>query len=477
MMLDRAPQNNDIRRSIDACLPGLENHPAFESNVFKRVRGEVILKKKLSVGFVLVIALVLIAVTALAAVLLWQQQVVPMKEIERTEGDYVHWPLSQKQVLIRALMDLGNILESGHTARLFDHSTDDAEKQAIADQLVLTLTGQTDTREITVDIITYAIMGPTDTWTPEQRVWWQQVTDQFYGKQGASDTLVTPNADVITQAEAIAIAKAAIMAAYGLPSDTLDKTLPVANLYVTEQRPDYRRWDVQFKVLREGSDSYVERVYAAIVDENGEVIADPDVGMPSVAEAAANRKHRESTGPLSPMDLYMKYMEQAGNVIFQRWPLKMKAEYSQVVAPQVRAAVDSGDLSLLSSEGKPDLAVIACSSYTYGVPQAQDITEENAYALAKQAVMDTYRLDSQTIALYDDSYFYFDITHPDAPLWKIVFWPSYASAEKFPDGFASGQGHLRYKVALHARTGEVLTAEEFECEPLGGDLEYQLKLY
>lgn len=151
------------------------------------------MKKKLSVGFVLVIVLVLAAVTALAAALLWEQQVVPMKEIEQAEGDYVNWSISQKQALIRALIDSGNIEETAETARLFDDSTGETEKQAIANQLVLTLTGQTDVKEINVDIITYAIMGSTDTWTLEQRVWWQQVTNQFRNSGDDPDILVTPN--------------------------------------------------------------------------------------------------------------------------------------------------------------------------------------------------------------------------------------------------------------------------------------------
>ena len=116
-----------------------------------------------------------------------------MKEIEQAEGDYVNWSISQKQALIRALIDSGNIEETAETARLFDDSTGETEKQAIANQLVLTLTGQTDVKEINVDIITYAIMGSTDTWTLEQRVWWQQVTNQFRNSGDDPDILVTPN--------------------------------------------------------------------------------------------------------------------------------------------------------------------------------------------------------------------------------------------------------------------------------------------
>lgn len=69
-MFNQAPQDNDIRRVMDACLPGLENSPDFDRDVLRHVRGEIKVKKKLSVGFVLVIVLALAAVTALAAMTL-----------------------------------------------------------------------------------------------------------------------------------------------------------------------------------------------------------------------------------------------------------------------------------------------------------------------------------------------------------------------------------------------------------------------
>ena len=268
--MDEQKLRQQLHRAAETRLSDLQGDPWLAQRVMAQVKGEVKVKKKLSVGFVLVLVLVLAAVAALAAALLWEEQVIPLKEIEQAEGDYINWSITQKQALIRALIDSGNVEESNETICLFDDSTVEAEKHAIANQLVLTLTGQTDVKEITVDIITYAIMGPSDTWTPEQRVWWQNVTKQFVHDQDAPDTLIIPTEDVISEEKAISIAKTAILKAYELSPDVLDKALPVADLYVTDQRPDYRRWNIQFKVLREGSDNWVERVYVAIVDGAGQ---------------------------------------------------------------------------------------------------------------------------------------------------------------------------------------------------------------
>ena len=473
--------NNEFKQLVDDRLSGLEWQQRQSNAVLNQIKGEIKMKKKLSVGLVLTIVSVLVVMTALAAALLWEQQVVPMKEIEQTEGDYINWPVSQKQVLIRALIDSGHIVESSETVRLFDESTDETEKNAIADQLVLALTGQTDVKEISVDIITYAIMGASDTWTPEQRVWWQQVTEQFHGNQGALDTLIVPSKDVISEAEAVAIAKAAVLAAYELPADGLDSARPVADMYVTEQRPDYRRWDIQFKLFRDGSDSYVDRVYSVIVDETGEVIGDPDVGMPSLEESAARYKGLPREGAAAIYDVYMNYIKRTGSGSVL-WPLELKAEFSQVVAPQVREIVKSGDLAPLDSGMGTDLDLIALSSYTYGLPEKDDITQEAALSIAKRSIMEHFQLDSEVVELYDECYFYFDITNLDVSLWKIVLLPSIASVgnfpEIFPDGFVSGQGNLRYKVEINSRTSEVTKVEEFEYPVIGiGDLEYKLMLY
>lgn len=465
-MFERMPQDNDVRRVMDACLPGLEDRSDFDWEVLRQVRGEIKVKKKLSVGFVLVIVLVLTVVTALAAALLWEQQYVPMKEIEQAEGDYKNWPISQKQVLIRTLIDSGNVEESGETAKLYDDSTDEETKHVIANQLILTLTGHTDIEWINVDVITYAIMGFEDSWTPEQRVWWQNVTNQIYGNQGAPDTLVTPSADVISEVEAVAVAKEAILEAWGYPSDKLDRALPVANLYVTKQRPDYRRWDVQLKMFKEGSDNEVELIHVVVVDEHGQVIDDPDRGVMNPKDSFERMKNMPGRPPL--FQTIDALADRADKMPFRVWPLELKAEYSEIVAPQVRAIVKSGDLAQLINGEGPDLSVIARSAFTYGMPGDQDMKQDDALSLAIQTLMATYALDSKIVAQYDDVSIYFDITEPNSPLWKFLF-----TANPGSEHFS-----FRYKVEINSQTGAVTKTDEIEFrKALERDLEYELRYY
>lgn len=166
--------------------------------------------------------LALAGVGALAASLLWRDQAASMKQIEQSGGDYAGWSIEDKAALVRALVDSGHLMQGGETERLFDEGTPEAERHAIADALLLALTGQTAVEEISVDIITYAVMGAEDTWTPEERVWWQQLTRRFDGDDGADDTFIVPDGSVISEAQAVTAAREAILSARGLEEGALD---------------------------------------------------------------------------------------------------------------------------------------------------------------------------------------------------------------------------------------------------------------
>lgn len=247
--------------------------------------GEVVVKRKMPIALIIGIVLMLSGAVAIAATLLWQDYVPQMKQTEHEMGDYVEWPAVRRIQLAKDIVATGYLDESEDTQILSSETDTERDKAAAADRLMLKLTGLEDVKEIHSTLITYAIMGQEDTWTPEQRVWWNGIVT-MYGDDGATDTLIVPTKDVLSEQNAIAIARAAIQEAYGFDYAYMSSLHPVASLYTTDERPDYKRWDIQFKKYREGSSTYVEKVYSAVVDENGEVISDPDVGIDHPAEKA-----------------------------------------------------------------------------------------------------------------------------------------------------------------------------------------------
>lgn len=471
--MDERNVSERIVRAVDARLSGLTGDPWMAQRVVARAQEQFPKRrKKRAVALIVAAVLALAGVGALAASLLWRDQAASMKQIEQSGGDYAGWSIEDKAALVRALVDSGHLMQGGETERLFDEGTPEAERHAIADALLLTLTGQTTVEEISVDIVTYAVMGAEDTWTPEERVWWQQVTRRFDGDDGADDTFIVPDDSVISEAQAVTAAREAILSARGLEEDALDAALPVADLYVTQQQPDRPRWNVQFKFFREGSDSYVERVYSAVVDaRSGEVLSDTGATHPG-EDAAQQIAARPDTPLLEAIDA-MAESVQRDIASFPAWPLALKAEYARDIAPRVRAIVDGGDLTPLDNGAGPNLYVIAAAAYDYGLPGEGDLAQEDALERAREAVRERFDLSQEALSLYTDVFVYFDATDPDAPLWRFVLQPEMGAR----DALGQAQYDLRYRVEIASRTGAVVSAEAFEWQIPVYNLSYLMNLY
>lgn len=444
--------NNFLRREIDEELAFLDSRPSLHDSIMKKIKGEnVVMKKKLSFGFALIFALLLIGTVALAATLLWQDYVPQMKELEREMGDYAQWPDARRIRLVSDIVDMGYMEPSDLTAVLTSNTATEAEKAAAADQLILDLIGQTEAKEVHSNLITYAILGHEDTWTPEQRVWWHSVL-YAHGDDGAPDTLLIPTAQDISEDAAISIAREALQDAYGFDDSVMNRLHPVANLYVTDQRPDYKRWDIQFKQYREGSSTYVEKIYCVIVDENGQVIGDEDVGVPHIEESAARARARQEK-PAYVLK-FLEYQEYMGNSMpFWHWSYQAKAACYAAVYPMV------ANLESLNEE------IADATFYAYGLPEEDDIPYETALAMARQVLKDAYGMSDDQSAAYSKLYEAFDVTNPEQSLWKFVFIN--------PDDYYG----LRYRVLLDAATGEVVLHESFPWMQTHQDEEMDRKYY
>ena len=304
-----------------------------------------------------------------------------------------------------------------------------------------------------LDTVTFQvhIQNP-DTFTPEERVW-QQESDRSKPHNQADDTFVNPTNDDLPEAEAVAIAKSAILKAHGLPADALDHSRIVTNLYVTNARPDYRRWFIQFQVLKEGSDTYVERFYSCIVDQEGNVIADPDIGEPSLEEKAAAEvasRQKELNRP-TYFKRYLAYSAQNGDKHFCQWPYEQKAAYS----------TEMMELTRECETIERDIAMTL--EYVYGVPGEGEISYDTVIAIANQAVADKYGASSGMTLLCEA----FDISHKNFPgnVWKFVY--------RDPNDMYGTQ----YRIVLDGTDGRIIEEEEFMWQEFLQDRKYDLKFY
>ena len=314
-----------------------------------------------------------------------------------------------------------------------------------------------------METVTFQVQAQNpDTFTPEERVW-QQESDRSKPHNAAADTFVNPMKDDLPEAEAVAIAKSAILTAFGLPDNGLDYVRVVTNLYVTSQRPDYRRWFIQFEVLKEGSDSYVERFYSCIVDQEGQVIADPDIGEPSLEEKAANTLaalEKQANRP-EYVKKYLEYFTAHEDIggFFWYWPYDVKAAYWQDMQPWI------GEVPL-----DEDTEVGMTLYYAYGIPTENEIQRDGALLLAKKALQETYQLSDAQVKQYHAFCEAFDISGKlyNGSVWKFVF---------VEEGERTFYDAPRYRVVLDAKTGETVIVEDFAWQVFRKDLEYDLKYY
>lgn len=328
--MNKQEKVRQIQHAMNTALCGLEDDPFLARRAIAQAKAKAKPKKKVSVKLVLLFVLLLAGIAATATTLLWQDYVPQMKQAEQELGDYAQWPAARRIQLAKDLAAMGYLPESEDTLLLASETAAAQEKADAADRLMCKLTGQDDVREVHSSLITYAVLGHEDTWAPEQRAWWNSILQQNTDAQ-SPDTLLAPCAEAVSEQDAIAIARAAIQAAYGFDDRFMDSMRPVADFYVTAQRPDYKRWNVQFKQYREGSDTYLEKVYSAVVDENGEVIADPDTGIAHPAESAA-RTRTSAAGaakglPPSVTAVYEQYGRLAGGKSIWALSLQEKADW------------------------------------------------------------------------------------------------------------------------------------------------------
>lgn len=410
----------------------------------------------------------------------WEEYAKEMRILEEEIGFYVDWPIAEKENLIRALVDMGHIKPSDRTEQLFHPATSEEAKHQTADEIMTELLGGDDDllvrkdgiAAVRWDAITIAILGDKRTWTPAQHAWFQQVTN-MYRTEKDPDTFVVPGEADLPVETVIAIAKEAVINAYDLPQNALDDETCTASLilyvteYTDEPRPDYRRWNVSLQTKNDDSDFLY---YYVIVDENGFVIRDSELGFGHIQENALKQKTKINDQTPEVIRTFREYAEYEGCFFPWQWSWPLKAFYSQEVRAQVQAALQANDLTVLVNTeqyGDPIQEIIASTEFAYGLPQDNHIPESDALQSAKRLLNEEHGLHEEMLERFD-VYSSFDVTAPNKPLWKFLFCPH---------SFENMEQVLLYKVELHAESGEVVETHILDWQMLFKDELYDRMLY
>ena len=469
--MKRQTRSEQIQNAIDTTLSGLKDDPRLAQRIITEAKGEIKAKKKISVGFVFIFVLMMIAATALAVTTI-REIAQMMAKTEQEVGWFVDWPVEKKTAVIATLTEQDCIQESDDVRQLIEGNLNPDDANRIADELISSFTGQ-NIEDVSFLVIMQAAWGPFDSWSDENRAWYSALMEDVGVEPNGKTVYVLPEGE-ITKEQAVEIAKNAILTEMGIEENVLDNY----NLTVNFQVPEFAEeddqqpyWYVMYEAKENSPDNPFSAIELFVHPQTGELLESVD----QILEGWADLPRRPDNALYQAIDTYFDRAKTMGAYSFYEWPLELRAEYSQDITPRVQAILVSGDLSDLINCGNPDLSVIAQSTYIYGLPDENALTQEDAYALARTALMDVYGLPFELFEKYRMVYVYYDIT--STPMWKFFFNPNTLDAQQIENGYDNPVFNTCYKAGIDAQTGEVMFVEQFDFQLGSSDLEYKLKWY
>lgn len=210
-----------VQKAMNQDAAFIQSNPYLAQRVLNAANAErigkdgIVVKKKMSIGFVAALILMLFTVTALAIGL--TNYFGGFAALENTYGEYEQWPSNARVELVKLMSDCEVLSEE--EANLW-RTAHESERQEVADEvLAMHFEGMT-------YIDTYNAMarelGPIEMWSDENRALYTSILQQ-YGKYGMDWPIyVVPSDTDITRNEAIDIAKKSVLAMFSLEEDQLN---------------------------------------------------------------------------------------------------------------------------------------------------------------------------------------------------------------------------------------------------------------
>ena len=297
-----------IRREIDAEFAFLDNRPSLYHDIMREIKGEKIVKKKISVGLVLALALMLLSAVALAYTLS-QQYFEDVAQLQFDSGYYDDWDWPEKQRMVEILEEYGLI-----TPSQADAMTDEAAVDAYMGARY-GIDGRTDV--IGLWGILEKELGHISTWTLEQKAWYteMQIEIGLLTKENDDYICALPEKDDLQPEAAIEIAKAAIIEAYGLTADALDAYR--VDVAFETHASDWERENLHYNINFWGE---FQSVYFCAVTRDGRIMdSSMNEWIMSPAEQAAFDKEQK--------EKQAAYQMQQPEGTAEGWSLEDKAKY------------------------------------------------------------------------------------------------------------------------------------------------------
>ena len=193
----------DFRRNLDAELSDVTWTQGNRYHVLSRLNeGGIPVKKKISTAFALVMALMVLTATAVAATLLWKDAGEKVAPLESQNGYYDTWDAQAKVALVKALFDLDELKDNPDAQRLLTADLTEAEQSDLADQIMTAyVNGAADT--VTLASILEKLHGPIESWPMEDRVWYNGLLAENNLLTSEDMPYALPAGEELTQQQAV----------------------------------------------------------------------------------------------------------------------------------------------------------------------------------------------------------------------------------------------------------------------------------
>ncbi|MBQ6483316.1 MAG: hypothetical protein IJI45_19605 [Anaerolineaceae bacterium] len=295
-----------FRNAVDRRLSGLQENPFLAQRIMNAEKGEIKVKKKLSVGLVFIIAILLIAAAALAVALLspkeiMEQVAVPLAQ-NNTQENYTYKELKE---LITALNENGITLDEGSTLmQAFESGRGYWERDAIHE-------------------ICLAAFGKDEgAWSIEQRHWYGEMMVAV-GAWDRNDFLLPGEGD-LTEQEARKLAVMALKDAYSIElplESTKDWHVGIGFVSNYYEEGENSYWIVEWQINFSRPEKPNVLVYDVSFDRHGNNIQTDHHEEPEIDERALQRYAELMTNATKEQEAMKKYGE-----IMYFWPDEVKVE-------------------------------------------------------------------------------------------------------------------------------------------------------
>ncbi|MDR1570573.1 MAG: hypothetical protein LBS72_08820 [Oscillospiraceae bacterium] len=454
-----------IRDSIDTGLSGMEFTRRSQQAVLDRIKGGKPVKKKLSLALVFAIILALAAASALAATL-WHNYYDTIGEKEYTEGYFESWSAADKAALVDTLIEADVPLDAEKSAKLHEDGLSDAERNALADEIIYGYYGEGRQGALTLIDMIAKEQGLLEFWPLELQAMYSDLQKRYMPNYkpwyGGS---ILPGDGDFTEDEAIQLARNVIKEDYNVDDQTLDAaTISVAfaehgDESSADGSPFIKRWVIEFytKVPEPG----IAGVGYAVVMRGDGTIEHTEEPMPP-------RQATSLTGMLMDWNIVSRQgyenaerygasvnLDHVPNV--NLWSAEGLALFAKDWVPRIKAAIANG-------EGMTEY-YSKMAEIPYAMPTEMDISSAEAMSIAQAAARSQLSWTDEQFSIYSTSISY-RIYNADAPIWRIAY---FFRAEKLPTGGGTLQNKMidgelpcGAAVRVDARSGKVISTEQWD---------------